>query len=831
MLNKFKDILSFSTYLPPLVFFKSSIRTPMDRVKLHTSPLPLKVQCGEGLASSNRSFNVAFFRHLFYQVSPSNILWFSGFSVGVWSPAIDVDTALRTFDLYLRFQENLFNNVFDGYNYLQSQGFQAALEITRNQIDSFDIIFPKWGYTNAFILFTLFLPGVGAVFVLIFGRFLNAKSLLLLNLIITLSIAINSTYWVNWGSTLLIKPLFFISTKVAAPVDNCRNWVAPFYNWEITYDLLSASMCSLVTIVGLLVHFYSYNYLLKDPHLIRFMGYLNLFIFFMLFLVCSDNLTQFFFAWEGVGICSYLLVGFWSTRLQASKAALKAVLVNKVGDVGLLFAIAYSWNLFNVSTFSQYDKIFSQLSTGFLLDNFDYNNALLGYGLTLICFGYLLAAVAKSAQIGLHTWLPDAMEGPTPVSALIHAATMVTAGIFLLLRISSILTLLYYISFVILILGSCTAVMSGFIASYQTDLKKIIAYSTCSQLGYMFFSCGLTVYSASLFHLLSHGFFKALLFLVAGSVIHLHLNEQSVGKMPVFENIKITNLLTISMYIGFVSLTALPFFSGFYSKEPILQIGASSFYLNAWMSGTVGYNFGLFAAVLTALYSASAFEEILSINPKKMRSNLLHKTLPFSTKLSLISLIIFSIGFGFFYQKSLTLLFQSYFKAQTSFNVSLLNWTKDPVLLDFSLISQSLPLLFDILPLIFCLLLTGIPRMQLLRFYRKNRIFYSLFYGLDSLNFKDQMLKKVLSLFKSWGLNKLWFDYLYNNINFSVLRIGYFSLLKSLDKGLFEYFGPTSAVIFLKKVNYYLKLTTYKISLEGLYLVSLFIALNYLMFL
>lgn len=172
------------------------------------------------------------------------------------------------------------------------------------------------------------------------------------------------------------------------------------------------------------------------------------------------------------------------------------------------------------------------------------------------------------------------MEGPTPVSALIHAATMVTAGIFLILRIASLLSLLPAILLSALILGSFTALMSGFIASYQTDLKKIIAYSTCSQLGYMFFACGLTLYSASLFHLLSHGFFKALLFLVAGSVIHLHLNEQSLSRLPVFENIKITSLITISMYIGFASLTALPFFSGFYSKEPILQLGGFAFYSN-----------------------------------------------------------------------------------------------------------------------------------------------------------------------------------------------------------------------------------------------------------
>jgi NADH-quinone oxidoreductase subunit L len=252
-----------------------------------------------------------------------------------------------------------------------------------------------------------------------------------------------------------------------------------------------------------------------------------------------------------------------------------------VGDIGLLFAISYSWNMFNISAFSQYEKILGfldkplgspvmQLGTDFILS----------YALTLICGGYLLASIAKSAQIGLHTWLPDAMEGPTPVSALIHAATMVTAGILLLFRISVLLTTLPYVLLVILILGSSTAVMSGFIASYQTDLKKIIAYSTCSQLGYMFFSCGLTVYSASLFHLLSHGFFKALLFLVAGVIIHLHLNEQNLTKLALFENLKLTNLVTLSLYVGFVALTALPFFSGFYSKEPLLQTGGLFFNLN-----------------------------------------------------------------------------------------------------------------------------------------------------------------------------------------------------------------------------------------------------------
>jgi len=345
------------------------------------------------------------------------------------------------------------------------------------------------------------------------------------------------------------------------------------------------------------------------------------------------------------------------------------------------------------------------------------------------------------------------MEGPTPVSALIHAATMVTAGILLLFRISSILTTLPYILLTILVLGSCTAVLSGFVASYQTDLKKIIAYSTCSQLGYMFFSCGLTMYSASLFHLLSHGFFKALLFLVAGSIIHMHLNEQVLSKLFVFENIKITSLLTLSLYIGFVALTALPFFSGFYSKEPLLVTGGSFFNSNAWLSGAIGYNFGIFAAVLTALYSASAFEDITVANPKRVRSNNVHRLLPLSNKVSLTILSIFSLFFGFFGHESLSVAFQKYFKTQNSIQLTL-SPLSETVSVNFSQISQSLPLIFEILPLILSLLFTGIPRMSFQRLYRKNISFYSAFYSVRINGLIQKFVTKCLSFFQVWAQNK-----------------------------------------------------------------------------
>ena len=350
----------------------------------------------------------------------------------------------------------------------------------------------------------------------------------------------------------------------------------------LQFDFIVCSMLVLVTSVSFLVHLFSTSYMNGDPHLPRFMSYLSLFTFFMIILVTSNNLLQLFIGWEGVGLCSYLLIGFWYTRIQANKAAIKAMIINKIGDVGLLLGIILIW--VEIGSLD-YNTIFSYVS---FINNEEIN-------LDLISFFLLIGVIGKSAQVGLHTWLPDAMEGPTPVSALIHAATMVTAGVFLIIRMSPFFECTPTILLIIVLLGSITAFFSSTIGLSQNDLKKVIAYSTCSQLGYMVMICGFSQYNTGLFHLINHGFFKALLFLSAGSIIHALNDEQD------FRKIGGMNLITPFTYtcivIGSLSLMGLPFLTGFYSKDLIIELVYGKHYLRfaLWL--------GILSAFFTAFYS------------------------------------------------------------------------------------------------------------------------------------------------------------------------------------------------------------------------------------
>nr|QJS34666.1 NADH dehydrogenase subunit 5 [Telopathes sp. NB-2020]WRM53920.1 NADH dehydrogenase subunit 5 [Bathypathes sp. 2 YY-2024] len=345
----------------------------------------------------------------------------------------------------------------------------------------------------------------------------------------------------------------------------------------LQFDSLTAAMLLVITTVSTLVHIFSTAYMQGDPHIPRFMSYLSLFTFLMIVLVTSDNYPQLFIGWEGVGLCSYLLINFWLTRLEANKAAIKAMLVNRVGDIGLVLAMFAIWDQFGSLDFS----------STFNMAPFN--------DVTLICLLLFIGAVGKSAQLGLHTWLPDAMEGPTPVSALIHAATMVTAGVFLLIRSSPLLEQAPLALMVITIIGSLTAFMAATVGLVQNDLKKVIAYSTCSQLGYMVMACGISHYSISLFHLINHAFFKALLFLSAGSVIHALADEQDMRKMGgLMKSIPFTYTM---MVIGSLSLMGFPYLTGFYSKDLILELAYDQYYL------AFAHWLGVFSALLTAFYS------------------------------------------------------------------------------------------------------------------------------------------------------------------------------------------------------------------------------------
>ncbi|MEC7491226.1 MAG: NADH-quinone oxidoreductase subunit L [Pseudomonadota bacterium] len=430
----------------------------------------------------------------------------------------------------------------------------------------------------------IFLPLIGAVLAGFFGRWLKDTGAQI----------------VTCGCMLLSAAFgFVVFVQVALGgeplVINLFSWInseAFEVAWALRFDTLTAVMVFVVTLVSSMVHVYSVGYMSHDPHIPRFMAYLSLFTFFMLMLVSADNLLQMFFGWEGVGLCSYLLIGFWYEKPAANAAAIKAFVVNRVGDFGFALGIMGVFLLFDSIDLT---TIFAAAAT-----KADTTIQFLGYeahAMTTLCILLFIGAMGKSAQLGLHTWLPDAMEGPTPVSALIHAATMVTAGVFMVARLSPIFEYAPDALIMVTIVGATTALFAATVGLCQNDIKRVIAYSTCSQLGYMFFACGVSAYSAGIFHLMTHAFFKALLFLGAGSVIHAMSSEQDMRKMGgLWKMIPVTYGL---MWIGSLALAGVPFFAGFYSKDIILEAayGAHS---------SVGYYafwLGIVAAVLTAFYS------------------------------------------------------------------------------------------------------------------------------------------------------------------------------------------------------------------------------------
>ena len=430
----------------------------------------------------------------------------------------------------------------------------------------------------------VFLPLVASFIVGIFGRLLGDK----ISPFITCSFVLISS---------VLSIYIFSDVAINSNIYNLKifNWITSgglVLNWSINIDTLTSVMLVVVTSVSALVHVYSVGYMSHDPDKPRFMSYLSLFTFMMLMLVTSDNFLQLFFGWEGVGLASYLLIGFWYKKPSANSAAIKAFVVNRVGDFGLAIGI---FLIFKYTGSINFVDVFKAIPT--LLDK---NISMLGIESSLInfiCIFLFIGAMGKSAQIFLHTWLPDAMEGPTPVSALIHAATMVTAGVFLVVRCSPIFEYSPFVLNIIVLVGATTAFFAGTIGLVQNDIKRVIAYSTCSQLGYMFFAAGLGAYHIAIFHLFTHAFFKALLFLGAGSVIHAFNDEQDMRNMGgVWKKIPYTYSL---MIIGTLALTGFPFLSGFFSKDAIIETAYSSTSFFAGYAVTIG----VLTAFMTSLYS------------------------------------------------------------------------------------------------------------------------------------------------------------------------------------------------------------------------------------
>ena len=533
-------------------------------------------------------------------------------------------------------------------------------------------------------------------------------------------------------------------------------------NWSMKIDSLSAVMLVVVTSVSALVHIYSIGYMSHDPHKPRFMAYLSLFTFAMLMLVTADNFIQLFFGWEGVGLCSYFLIGFWFKKESANKAAIKAFVVNRVGDFGFALGIFLIFYLFGTVN---YTEVFAEIP-----NITDKNLVFLGItfnAVDLICLLLFIGAMGKSAQILLHTWLPDAMEGPTPVSALIHAATMVTAGVFLVVRCSPIYEYSDLALNIITIVGMSTAFFAATVALVQNDIKKIIAYSTCSQLGYMFFATGVGAYNVAMFHLFTHAFFKALLFLGSGSVIHAFKDEQNINNMGgVWKKLPYTYSL---MIIGTLALTGFPFLSGFYSKDAIIEFA----YLRGNTTGYYAAGIGIFTAFLTSIYSWRLIFKTFhgEYNNKEIKIDETHE----SPIVMLIPLVLLSIGAIF-----AGFLFKELFIGYEGLN----NFWRDSIFFLKPLSTDHPPLWF--------LLLT--PTLVILSI----PLAYYLFLKNRNLPERLASINKPLYQFL---LNKWYFDELYDALFVKPSKkLGLF-LWKFFDLKIIDGFGPDGISSMIKKFS------------------------------
>ena len=537
--------------------------------------------------------------------------------------------------------------------------------------------------------------------------------------------------------------------------------------WDFIFDSLTATMLVVVLTISTVVHIYSISYMSHDPHINRFMSYLSLFTFFMIVLVTANNYIQMFVGWEGVGLCSYLLINFWYTRIQANKAAIKAMLVNRVGDINIIFAIV---TIFYVFKSVDYSTVFA-LAYNFVnstINIFNYDISVLN----LICIFIFIGAVGKSAQVGLHVWLPDAMEGPTPVSALIHAATMVTAGVFVICRSSFIFEYAPTALTIVTIVGAITAFYSASIGLVQNDLKKVIAYSTCSQLGYMVFACGISGYNVSMYHLANHAFFKALLFLSAGSVIHSMHDEQDMRKMGGL--LKILPFTYAMFLIGSFALLGVPFLSGYYSKDLILELSFATYSI----SGHFAYILGTLAAFFTAFYSVRLLilTFITKTNAYKQVINKAHDA-PLLLGLPLFILSIFSIFVGYF-TKDMAVGLGSTFWGN-ALNITFEN--------NNLIEAEFLPFVIKILPIVSATLglILACYIYTYLTKYLNNLINNNLFRNI------------YLFLNKKWFLDKLYSEVIYQKILF----ISYNPLYAVFDKGIYNILGPRVLNDILEKLS------------------------------
>jgi len=592
-------------------------------------------------------------------------------------------------------------------------------------------------------------------------------------------------------SSILASIAFYEVGFCGSPVYiNLTSWIDSEFmsiSWEFLFDQLTVSMLIPVLYISSLIHIFSTDYMANDPHNQRFFSYLSLFTFFMLVLVSGANFLIMFIGWEGIGVVSYLLINFWFTRIQANKASILAFTMNRVGDMGLSIGFFAIFALFGSLDFT---TIFSLVP---LINE---------TGITIIGLLLLMGAMAKSAQIPLHSWLPGSMEGPTPVSALIHAATLVTAGLYLLVRSSPLLEYSSTALLVITLVGASTAFFAATCGLVQNDLKRIIAFSTISQLGYMVMAVGLSQYNVALMHVINHAFFKALLFLGAGAVIHSFSDQQDVRRLGGLINF--LPFTYTAMLVGSLSLLATPWLTGFYSKDLIIELAYGQYSF----SGTYAYILGSLTAGITAFYSFRLISLVFLTVPNGAKNSYLNShEANLAVILPLFVLALFSIFFGFVFSDLFVGVGSDFF-ANSLFihpnNISIIE------------AEFSLPILIKLLPSILSLF-----GALLAIFLYHNSTSFVIYLTENSLGRK----------FYTFLNGKYLFDVVYNNYIISVgLQLGY-TISKVLDRGIIELLGPQGLSNIFTNTGYNIsKLDSGVITTYALYITLALLALLFLVF-
>lgn len=638
------------------------------------------------------------------------------------------------------------------------------------------------------IFILIILPFLGFLSGAVFGRILGNTSV---NVITSVLTYISFLYsWYFFCCIICTGNVYILDLGAWISIDNFD------VNWAFCIDSLTSVMLCVVTSISTCVHLYSIEYMAEDPHQIRFMSYLSLFTFFMLILVTANNFLQMFIGWEGVGVSSYLLINFWYTRIQANKAAIKAMLMNRVGDFAILLALFSVYFLFNSLN---YEVVFALVPL--VIHDFIIVGGIHIPIIDLIATLLFLGAMGKSAQLGLHTWLPDAMEGPTPVSALIHAATMVTAGVFLISRCSYIFEFSSFSLNLITIVGSTTALFAATTGLFQNDIKKVIAYSTCSQLGYMIFACGLSSYEVGLFHLSNHAFFKALLFLGAGSIIHSLGDEQDLRKMGGLR--KILPLSYAITLIGSLALIGFPFLAGFYSKDIILELSISQYSIE----GHFAFLLGVLAAFCTAFYSTRVLY-LVFLSPSNGAKPIILNAHESSWKIviPLVFLSICSVLIGYT-TKDIFIGFGSDFWGSSIFINS-----ENYILTDVEFLNINYKLTPLLLTLSGLLLAFSVYNYAIIEYFQiKKNITFKKFY---------------------YFFNKKWFfDRAYTqSITQNVVRLSYDFYYKNVDRGLLELFGPHGVTVLISATTIRLIKTQSGFMLNYLFSWSFFLILFFVLF-